>query len=340
VDGLRWPVDGLRWPAVALLCGLIALHAGVEVVNHVPGDLTWRPMDYAALLFLPVELLALVSLTRAGRRRASITRGTRRRIEAVLAEETLATAFQPIHDLDTGAIVGVEALSRFPGQPPTPPDVWFREAQQIGRGPRLELLALRTALRNAASASLPDRWYVSVNLTPATLTHPALPAELRDNLLDPARVVVELTEHAQVQDYPALRAAIEPLRAIGVRLAVDDAGAGHSSLRHIVDLEPDIIKLDRALVTDIDRDRARRALVAGVVVFALELGSTVIAEGIERQAELDTLRTLAVDGAQGYLLGRPSTDPQQWQRWAQAPTSGTLELRPCGPAIGRRTPPP
>lgn len=340
-------MDDVRRPVMVLLCALIGLHIGVELVNHLDADhpRQWRPLDYAALLFVPVELFVLARLTRTGRRRALITRDTRKRLETVLADGTLTTAFQPIHDLQDGGIVGVEALSRFPGDPPRPPDVWFSEAHQIGRGPDLELLALRTALRNAAD--LPHRWYVSVNVAPATLTDPTLLATLRDSPVDPNRIVVELTEHAEVHDYPALRAAVASLRASGVRLAVDDAGAGYSSLRHILDLEPDFIKLDRTLITDIDQDRARRALVAAVVVFALELGSTVIAEGIERHSEMDTLRTLAVDGAQGYFLGRPSTDPQQWQRWAEStipgrttPEQAAFHRAPAQAQTGRKRPSP
>ena len=326
---------------MVLLCVFIALHAGVEATNHVSSDLLrqWRPLEYAALLFVPVELFVLARLTRAGRRGALASRAMRKRLEAVLTDRTLMTAFQPIHDLDNGGIVGVEALSRFPGQPPRPPDLWFAEAHQLGHGQALELLAVSTALRNAAS--LPEAWYVSVNVAPSTLTHPALLAALRASPLHPGRVVVELTEHAEVHDYPALRAAIGTLRSYGVRLAVDDAGAGHSSLRHILDLQPDFIKLDRSLITDIDQDRARRALVAAVVVFALELGSTVIAEGIEAHAERDTLRNLSVDGGQGYLLGRPSVDPEQWRRWAEAATTGALPTAPdvrtrARPDVGHR----
>lgn len=314
-------MGALRWPVVVLLCAIIAVHLTVEVANHLHPDLLpqWRPLDYAALLALPVELVALGLLTRAGRRRAVIARRTRKQLDVILAEENLSTAFQPIFDLDTGDILGVEALSRFPGQPPNSPDVWFSEAHQSGRGKALELLAVRTALRTAAD--LPHQWYISVNVSPSTLADPALLASLIDSAVSPARVVVELTEHAQVTDYPALQGAIRQLRAHGVRLAVDDAGAGHSSLRHVLILEPDFIKLDRSLITDIDQDRARRALVVAVVVFALELKISVVAEGVERHGELDTLRTLAVDGAQGYLLGRPSTDAQQWQSWAAAATA-------------------
>ena len=117
--------------------------------------------------------------------------------------------------------------------------------------------------------------------------------------------MIEITEHAPVADYDALAQAIRPLRAHGVRLAVDDAGAGFASLRHILRLSPDVIKLDRALTAEIDSDAPREALAAALILFASRIGSTVVAEGIEREEELRTLRNLGVLYGQGYYLARP-----------------------------------
>ena len=131
------------------------------------------------------------------------------------------------------------------------------------------------------------------------------------------RLVAEVTEHAAVSGYEDIRAALLPHRELGLKLAVDDTGAGYSSFAHVLRLRPDIIKLDRSLLADIDHDAARRAFVTAIVLMALELDATVTAEGVETAAELDTLRSLGVDTVQGYLLARPSSDPRVWTRWAE-----------------------
>jgi EAL domain-containing protein (putative c-di-GMP-specific phosphodiesterase class I) len=121
------------------------------------------------------------------------------------------------------------------------------------------------------------------------------------------RLIVEITEHATVADYEKLHAALRPMREAGLRLAVDDAGAGYSSLRHILDMQPDFIKLDIGLTRNIDLDPARKALARALVGFAKDTGCRIIAEGVERQSELDALRSIGVTKVQGYLLGRPMT---------------------------------
>ena len=166
--------------------------------------------------------------------------------------------------------------------------------------------------------------YVAMNVSPSVLANPALTDALKASGVDLGRVVVEVTEHASVTDYTTLERPRQRLRDLGVRLAVDDAGAGYSSLRHIVALSPDLIKVDRALVADLDTDRARRALVMAVVVYALEIGTTmVVAEGVETAGELETLKSLGVDAAQGYLTGRPTTSHADWFSWGTStlPTS-------------------
>jgi EAL domain-containing protein (putative c-di-GMP-specific phosphodiesterase class I) len=142
-----------------------------------------------------------------------------------------------------------------------------------------------------------------VNVGPQALQSPELPRVL--DSFDLRRVVIELTEHVEIDDYPELRRALMTVRDRGVRLAIDDTGSGVSSLSHIVKLAPDIIKLDKELIGGIDFDPVRRSLVGAVVAFGPELGATIVAEGIETEAELDTLRDLNVDCGQGYLLGRP-----------------------------------
>lgn len=150
---------------------------------------------------------------------------------------------------------------------------------------------------------------------------------------------MEVTEHVQIDDYSAVRAPIAQLRHHGIKLAVDDAGSGYSSLQHIVALGPDIIKLDRSLIEGVDHDTARRALITGIVLFALESAAIVVAEEVETQPELDALIDLAVDAAQGYLLGPPTTDPEIWQHWEASQTLGPkVPDRPTKVGSGQRTP--
>ena len=170
-----------------------------------------------------------------------------------------------------------------------------------GRGARLELTAIRLAL--SAVASLPKDIYLAVNASPETI----LSGELHDTLngMPAERIVLEITEHAHVENYDSLMHALQLLRNQGVRLAVDDAGAGYSSLQHILQLRPDLIKLDMRLVRNIDRDPARRALASALVLFARETGSQIIAEGVETAFELNALQSIGIERAQGYFLGRP-----------------------------------
>ena len=157
----------------------------------------------------------------------------------------------------------------------------------------------------AAAAALgptPDDRLLFVNLSPSLLADPAA-LLLLDDL--PERLVIELTEQEAVDDYHVLRRDLGPWLSRGVRIAIDDTGAGYSSLRHVIELTPDFLKLDRELVRDLDHDRNRRALVSAVAAFASEVGTSVIAEGVETEAELDSFREAEVDLVQGYLLARP-----------------------------------
>lgn len=223
------------------------------------------------------------------------------RIEEVIANRGFTIVFQPIIDLRSGELRGVEALSRFAAEPIRTPDVWFAEAAETGLGTELELAAVHAAM--AQVDELPDNAYLSVNLSPVTLT--AIHTSTLLGKVRGDRVVVEITEHAAVEDYDLLLSALAALRAAGVRLAIDDAGAGFSSLRHILRLAPEIIKLDLALTRDVDTDPVRRALATALVRFALDTGASIVAEGIETESELGTLRELGVAYGQGYHLGRP-----------------------------------
>ncbi|MDA8437022.1 MAG: EAL domain-containing protein [Actinomycetales bacterium] len=207
--------------------------------------------------------------------------------------------YQPIVELATGRRVGAEALSRFPAEWEVPPDVAFAEAHSVGLGPELELLALR----RAAEAVDEVTGYVAMNVSPATL----VTADCLDLLvgLPLDRVLLELSEHDPVEDYQTLQAALDPLRRAGMRLAIDDVGAGFSSLRHIVQTHPDVIKLDRTIVDGVSDDDVLTTLVRSLVAFAAGAGARVVAEGVETAADAGWLRELGVDHGQGWYFGRP-----------------------------------
>ncbi len=223
------------------------------------------------------------------------------RIREVLNRGRLTMVFQPIVDLEAEVVVGFEALARFPFAPKRPIETWFTEAAAVGLRSDLELAAVKAAL--AVLPDAPAGPYLSVNAMPDTLASAGLAELLAAAPAD--RLVLEITEHAPVHDYEALNAAMRRMRGRGIRLAVDDAGSGFASLRHILQLAPDIIKIDNALTRNVYKDPARRALAAGLISFAAELGATVVAEGIQTRQELETLRELGVRYGQGFYLARP-----------------------------------
>jgi EAL domain-containing protein (putative c-di-GMP-specific phosphodiesterase class I) len=210
--------------------------------------------------------------------------------------------FQPIVDLARGTVVGYESLARFTGPPHATPDRWFAAAQAAGVGAELEARALRAAL--AARPALPPNCFLSANIGPAALLAEPV-SEVFADVGDLHGVVVEITEQTAVADYDALGTAIAPLRAAGAMVAVDDAGAGFASLRHIALLRPDFVKVDRELVAGIDLDESKAAAVEALGLFTSRLDAWLVAEGVETTAELDRLLSLRVPLAQGYGLGRP-----------------------------------
>jgi EAL domain-containing protein (putative c-di-GMP-specific phosphodiesterase class I) len=222
------------------------------------------------------------------------------RLAPVMAGGGPVIALQPIVDLASGTRVGAEALSRFPAEWGLAPDVVFEQAHGVGLGHELEVQALRRAAALLAGAD----GYVAMNVSPATLLTPGCTDLLRGLPLD--RVLLELSEHDPVEDYDALNAALAPFRAGGLRLAIDDVGAGFSSLRHIVVTSPDVIKIDRSIVSGLDADPVLSTLVGSLVEFARGIDARVVAEGVETAAEAGVLRRLGVDYGQGWHFGRPA----------------------------------
>jgi EAL domain-containing protein (putative c-di-GMP-specific phosphodiesterase class I) len=221
------------------------------------------------------------------------------RLDPVIAQHGPTVVLQPIVDLATGTRCGAEALSRFPAEWGLPPDVVFEQAHSVGQGDHLELLALERAADHLPHVA----GYLSVNVSPGTLLTPACLDLLAALPLD--RVVLELSEHEPVHDYVALGAVLAPLRGQGMRLAIDDVGAGFSSLRHIVITSPDVIKLDRSIVSGLDHDPVLAKLASSLVEFAHGIDVRIVAEGVETAAEHAVLQALGVDGGQGWLFGRP-----------------------------------
>ncbi len=234
--------------------------------------------------------------------RHSASLAMRTRTLELIENQSFDIVYQPIMDAPARKPKGFESLCRFRSDPYRTPDVWIDEARQVGLQQDLEICLIKEALR--ALDHLPDTVYISVNASPDTIASGALaevfmpwPAE---------RIVLEVTEHSKVADYDKLLKELDTLRFRGVRLAIDDAGAGYAGLQHIVRLHPDIIKLDISLTTQIDTSLVRRSLGAALVSFAREIGADIVAEGIETGEELDTLTGLGVPLAQGYFLGLPS----------------------------------
>jgi EAL domain-containing protein (putative c-di-GMP-specific phosphodiesterase class I) len=231
-----------------------------------------------------------------------LRRQRRASLRAVLAAGGPVIRFHPIVELATRRLVGVEALSRFDVEHLSPPpDLWFREAWAMGMGPETELAAINGALW--ALEALPEGVWLSINVSPAVVTDPRFAAVVAD--VPPGRVVVEVTEHAPVDDYAALAGTVRDLASRGIRVAIDDVGAGYSSLRHVLEIGPQVLKLDVALVQGIDGDPARQAMAAGVMAFAQRTGALVIAEGVQTEAEAHALMAAGIPLGQGYLYGQP-----------------------------------
>lgn len=265
--------------------------------SHVP-DRSLGERDMALLRALGEVLAARIDEGLAQRRERERAADE---IRAVMAAGAPRIVFQPIYGLDDDVMLGVECLSRFDVEPRRTPDLWFQAAHDAGVGVELELHAIENAL--AALERFPAPLFFGINTSPELIASGRLGPVLER--VDLSRVVIEIAEHATVTDYAALLRALEPWRARGARLAIDDAGAGYASMRHILSLGADIIKLDMSLTRDIDSDPSRRALAKGLISFAHEVGSHITAEGVETRNELEMLRRVHVDKVQGYFLSKP-----------------------------------
>jgi EAL domain-containing protein (putative c-di-GMP-specific phosphodiesterase class I) len=229
-------------------------------------------------------------------------RQAEKQIRAVLDAGAIRTVFQPVVDIADATVVAYEALSRFDHPLSARPEKAFAMAAGNGLGPELELMAAGSALAHLDLA--PANGWLGVNLSADTVLNSAATGLLMRQI-GRRRILLEITEHTPVSDYPRLIEALRPLRAAGILIGVDDAGAGFASLSHILHLQPDVIKLDIALVRGIDLDPVRRALTRSLVGFAAEIGAILIAEGVETPGERFALGELGVRYGQGFLWGKP-----------------------------------
>jgi EAL domain-containing protein (putative c-di-GMP-specific phosphodiesterase class I)/DNA-binding response OmpR family regulator len=274
------------------------------------GDLLAATIDYAAV----AGAVLGPALSARGQETSE-----RHRLERVLEEHAFRPVFQPLVGLGDGEVIGYEALTRFADG--VAPDVRFAEAHRLGLGREFEEVTLAAALQ--AAEGLPEGKWLGINVSPDLVLQSGWMADRIRGVT--RRLVIELTEHAPIDDYATLRQTLRSLPT-RVSIAVDDAGAGYASLRHIYELRPHFVKLDMGLVRNINTDPLRQALIAGLAHFADDTSSRLIAEGIETEAEASVMRRLHVTIGQGYLFGRPA-------KIADLPP----EIHPANTLEGRRT---
>jgi len=326
------PWDPNTWIGVLLAANTVSI-ALFLAAHHVQDSWWWASVAVGAARFVLPGLGLLAVVVRLYRATDRYRRALEQRVAQLLSQDThahqgahppdpathqrtrrlldpggLTMAFQPVIELATGRHVGLEALARATGHPDQGADTLFREAARCGLADDVEFAAIAAA--TAALPHLPNDSYLAVNLSPHLVHDSRFTALFND--LPLRRLVLEITEQEAIQDFPALRDALQPLRDQGLRLAIDDTGAGYAGLRHLLALQPEIIKLDLVLVTELLTSPA--PLATALVNFARTIGSQLIAEGIEDPHTISTLLRLGITHGQGFALARPAplaTQPTQ-----------------------------
>jgi EAL domain-containing protein (putative c-di-GMP-specific phosphodiesterase class I) len=226
----------------------------------------------------------------------------REAIEAACANlDAIQPVFLPVVELKARAARGYELLARFSGGPPAPPSMWFESAAKLGLTVPLERRIMRAGF--ATADALPNDTFVAINITAEALLSPQI-AQLFEQRQRYDNIMLEVSEEDAQQ--PGVTEALSAFRAGGGRLAIDDIGAGFSNLHAVLKLKPAIIKVDRAIVRGVERDKTKSALVDGLNRMASRLDIPLLAEGIEKREELAELERLGVPLGQGYLFGEPS----------------------------------
>jgi diguanylate cyclase (GGDEF)-like protein len=229
--------------------------------------------------------------------------------DRLLNEGRIRTLFQPIVSLSDGSVLGYEALSRGPiGTRLEGADALFSTAAERGVAAQLERICRFRAIENASG--IPPGCYLFLNISPRVFEerNEALSRDVvNQSQLAQERIVLEITEKQAIDDFDLIKRTLQHYQRQGFKVSIDDAGAGHNSLRAVMEFRPHFIKLDIVLVRDIDRDRAKHALVSAIIIFARRIEAKVVAEGIETVEELGTLIEMGVEYGQGFLLARPSS---------------------------------
>jgi EAL domain-containing protein (putative c-di-GMP-specific phosphodiesterase class I) len=299
------PYAGAWWASLTLRAGQFAVPAVGLVIGFIAVADRLRDLQDELARGLEIER----DRARREEELAGLDRRHREDAEARIARlvdgRGLDIALQAIVDLDSRRVVGAEALARFtdPSGERLPTEETLLDAHALGLGVELELAIIELALEN--ERRLPEGMYLAINVSPALLADGELEALIARRHHGDRPLVVELTEHQAVEDYGELAEALGRLRAHGVRVAIDDVGAGFASFRHVTRVNPEILKLDRSLVCGIDEDPVRQSLASAIVAFARDVGATVVSEGIESESELSCLMELAVGCGQGFYLARP-----------------------------------
>lgn len=225
-------------------------------------------------------------------------------VTAVLEQRQLNVVFQPVYCREAGGFAYCEALARFTPQPYRPPNEWLHDAAVVGLELQVEQAIVSQVVQRIEQAQrIGHQLVVAINASPRLIVSGLLPQLLTD--VAPHQVRIELTEHEQIENYQQFRQCLRPLSQRGFKICIDDVGAGFASLKHILELEPDVIKLDLSLAHNIHHDRKRQALITGLLAFASSFACQVVAEGVETAAEYRALRELGVCWFQGWYFARP-----------------------------------
>lgn len=244
----------------------------------------------------------------------------RRQFTELLVHKNIHMVYQPIVHMESGQIIGYEALCRGPENSFfSSPLNLFGYAEKTN-----QLFALEKMVREKALAGLRGELAghrLFLNISPKAVHDPSFRAdELREYLdqmgVAPERVVFEITERTSIEDFWAFRRSLEYYRQHGFKVAVDDAGSGYSSLQAIAELQPDYIKIDHSLIRDIDKNPTKRILVETFLVFGEKTGCRMIAEGIETGDEMVCLKRMGISLGQGFFLARPAFPPPEVEREA------------------------
>ncbi len=259
--------------------------------------------SHSAFLNVMADFIGQIFKRRLGN--AVLQYEAREQVELVLAERRVSIAYQEINSTKKQPVRHFEALARFNTTPYLPPNVWLDKAESVGLSDAVESLIIKQVLSELTHLKKEfGECRVSINATPALISSGTLAQLLGE--ASPKDLIIEVTEHSEIEDYTLFAEALAPLIELGFKVAIDDVGAGFSSLRHILELNASIIKLDMSLVSNIDQDNKKQSLVAALITFGQMSDLTIIAEGVETETEYNQLKRLGIEYFQGFYFSRPT----------------------------------